>query len=424
MRVRTLKTGPVDLIFDAPASKSYTHRALIIASLATGDSVLTRPLFAEDTLLTLKSLRRLGVRISVKNEKFFIEGTGGIFPRKRPVKINLDNNGTGLRLLTAFSLLTKRPVTLTGNERMQERPIGPLVSGLNKIGGNISAQNGTPPVHVSGKLSGGFTTLSGSVSSQFISSILIASPCAETDVELELPELPVSASYIDITLDMMRSFGANVKNDSYTHFSVDSRSKYSCREYQIEGDFSSSSYLFAIAAVNGGSVTVKGLSKDSFQGDKKFLDILEKMGCKVEYHENKVRVTRDGPMTGVSVDMSKSPDTVQTVCAIAPFADTETTISGIHHLKYKESDRIKVMAKILQSMEIETRVTADTITIKPGKPGPADIDPEGDHRTAMSSAVMGFISGEVVIRSAECVKKSFPDFWVLLEERGLCQRLS
>jgi 3-phosphoshikimate 1-carboxyvinyltransferase len=416
MIVTPPRTGSVDLVVTAPSSKSYTHRALIIGALGSGTTTLLQPLFAQDTRLTIYALRLLGVSITVHPDQIIIEGCSGRFPTLDTTLLDLDNSGTSLRLLTSLALLCSHPVILTGSQRMQERPVGPLAQALLSLGGTIDflKNEGYPPLKVSGHLKGGRVLVDGTISSQFITSLLIAAPYAETDVEVVIPSPPASQSYLDITLDVMQVFGAHVTRDEYVRFCVSNRRQYSGRTYIIEGDYSSSSYFFAIAAICGGRVTVKNLIPDSVQGDRRFLDALRLMGCTVTCSGNAVTVERSGDLRGITFDMSSSPDTVQTLCMVAAMAKTPTTITGIGHLKFKESDRISGTAERLQALGGNVQAEDDRITIFPTPLHGAIINPDNDHRTAMSFAVLGLGIGGITITDAECVSKSFPGFWDIL----------
>ena len=407
----------VDLVVTAPPSKSYTHRALIVGALGTGTTTILEPLYAQDTRLTINALRLLGVTITVHPDQIVITGCSGIFRTRDTTLLNLDNSGTSLRLLTSLALLCRHPVILTGSQRMQERPIGPLAKALLCLGGTIDflKNEGYPPLKVSGHLLGGRVIVDGSISSQFISSLLIAAPYAETEVEVIIPSPPASQSYIDITLDVMRAFGADVTRDKYARFFVSNLKQYVGRTYAIEGDYSSSSYFFAIAAICGGRVTVKNLVPDSVQGDRRFLDALRLMGCTVTHAGNRVTVERSGDLKGITFDMSSSPDTVQTLCMVAAMAKTPTTITGISHLKFKESDRISSTAERLHALGGNVQVEDDRITIRPSSLHGGSINPDNDHRTAMSFAVLGLGIGGITITDAECVSKSFPGFWDILD---------
>jgi len=407
------KCGRVNLTFTAPPSKSFTHRALIAGALASGKTTIFRPLDAEDTRLTATALRRLGVAIEEQPNRLIVTGCNSAFKDRGPTTLDLDNSGTSLRLLTTLALLCNNPVTLTGSARMQERPIGPLAESLPALGGTVEFQKqpGYPPLEVSGKLRGGPVTIDGSVSSQFISSILMAAPYAEQDVTITIASPPASASYLDITLAVMDAFGAQVTRDGYERFMVSTGHPYKGRRYTIEGDYSSASYFFAIAALCGGKVTVTKLAPDSVQGDRRFLDALAAMGCTVTYGKDEATVERTGELRGITFDMSASPDTVQTLCMVAARATTPTTITGISHLKFKESDRINGTAERLRALGGNVSVGDDSLTIRPAPLHGGTIDPENDHRTAMSFAVLGLAIGGIEITGAECVNKSFPGFW-------------
>lgn len=403
----------VELAVSAPPSKSYTHRALIIGALGSGTTTIVQPLYAQDTRITINALRELGTTITEEPGRIIVTGCNGTFSNPEPTRLDLGNSGTSLRLLASLALLCRHPVILTGSSRMQERPIGPLADALTHLGGSIKylKNAGYPPLEVSGHFTGGRVTVDGTISSQFISSVLIAAPYADTEVEVMIPSPPSSQSYLDITLDVMRMFGAEVTREDYTTFGVRIQKKYAGMTYVVEGDYSSSSYFFALAAICRGRVTVHNLKPHSVQGDRRFLEALSKMGCEVRWSGNAVTVERVRDLNGITFDMSSSPDTVQTLCMVAAMAKTPTTITGTRHLKYKESDRITSTAERLQSLGGNVQVDDDRITIYPAPLHGGVIDPENDHRTAMSFAVLGLGIGGITIRNAECVSKSFPRFW-------------
>ncbi|MDD1713109.1 MAG: 3-phosphoshikimate 1-carboxyvinyltransferase, partial [Methanoregulaceae archaeon] len=257
------------------------------------------------------------------------------------------------------------------------------------------------------------------VSSQFVSSVLLTAPYAREDVTITLPSPPASASYIDLTLDIMRWFGAVVRTERPQRFTVQAGRHYLPQDYTVEGDYSSASYFFAIAAICGGCVRVGNLNPRSVQGDRRFVGALESMGCKVQESGRMISVERKGPLTGIDIDMTTSPDTVQTLCAVAAVASSPSRIYGISHLQYKESDRVKATGVLLKQMGADIRVEDDTIFISPAPLHGITIDPGDDHRTAMSGAVIGLATGGMKILNAECVDKSFPGFWKALGEAGL-----
>jgi len=403
----------IDLTVVAPPSKSYTHRALIAAALAQGTTTIVNPLMADDTKLTIAALGKLGTTIRTGDRNLTVEGCDGVFTCPPGTVLDLDNSGTSLRLLASSALLADHPVTLTGSARMQERPVGPLADTLIVLGGKITfpKKPGFPPVTIGGSLRGGSAIIDGSASSQFASSVLMAAPYAENPVSLEITGTPASQSYLDITAGVMTGFGAVIRREGYRHFEVSNCNHYTGRTYVIEGDYSSASYFFALAAICGGRVTVTGLTPDSVQGDRFFLSALVRMGCKVTCAHDSVMIEHDGQLAGITIDMSSAPDTVQTLCMVAAMAKTPTVITGIGHLKYKESDRITVTAERLRQLGATVNSGDDRIIIQPAPLHGGTIDPANDHRTAMSFAVLGLGIGGVSITSAECVTKSYPGFW-------------
>jgi len=415
------KAQGIDLSITAPPSKSFTHRALVAAALARGPSSIMDPLVSGDTAITATALRSLGVPLLWDEGKVRITGAAGRFPTREETILDLGDSGTSMRFFAALSLLAGNPVVLRGSPRMHERPIGPLAGALREVGGEVRylGKEGYPPLRVAGAFRGGEVVVDGSISSQFISALLMAAPCGEGDLGLTVSPPPVSRSYLDLTAEVMSAFGARPEREGYTRFLVKGGTGYRGRTYRIEGDFSSASYFLAMGAVCGGRVRVGNLNRESPQGDRRFPDILEEMGCRVRWDSGGLLLESDGSLSGTSVGMSESPDTVQTLCAVAAFARTPTRISGIAHLRHKESDRIQATAGALRSLGGDVRVEGDTITIHPRPLHGGIIDPEADHRTAMAFAVIGLGAGGVTIRDAECVSKSYPQFWDHLRGAGL-----
>jgi 3-phosphoshikimate 1-carboxyvinyltransferase len=415
------KAREVRLSLTAPPSKSFTHRAMICAALAEGSSSLSHPLVSDDTRVTERALEQMGACFNRKGEFLGVRGTGGRLSCKERGILDMEDSGTSMRLLSSVALLCGHPVVLTGSPRMKERPLGPLMDGLVQLGGTVRylGSQGCPPVELSGSLRGGVARIRGEISSQFISSVLIAAPYAKDDVEIVLPGTPVSRSYLDITLEVMKRFGAGVRRRGYESFRVRAGRPYRGTDYPIEGDYSSVSYFFALAAITGGQVTVDGLNPESCQGDRNFPDILSRMGCRVSWAGTAVTVTRDSALQGVHVDMSSSPDTVQTLCMVAACAESPSIISGISHLKFKESDRLASTENLLSSLGGSVAVEDDRIRIEPLPLHGGIIDPGNDHRTAMSFAILGLGVGGMKIRNAECVNKSYPGFWEVLHNGGL-----
>lgn len=401
-----------------PGSKSYTARALVIGALASGETLLRNVLCAEDTEYLMRGLAGMGLRIEKGTEGLLIRGMGGTFqPPSEP--IYLGGAGTAVRFLTTVAGLCSGRVVIDGNDRMRERPIQDLLDALGPLGTAARSINGNgcPPVAIEGgQIDGGKTTLRGNTSSQFLSSILLSSPYARNAVEVEVTENLVSRSYVDLTMTIMKDFGAEVTHENYRIFRVPPGS-YLGREYMIEGDLSSASYFFAAAAVTGGRIRVRGINPRTKQGDRGLLDALEAMGCRVCCSDCSVEVV-GGPLRAIDVDMKAIPDSVQTLAVVAAFATGTTHISGIGHLRFKETDRLASLKRELEKLGIKATVGEDYLTVRGGHPRGAEIDTYMDHRMAMAFAVAGLRAPEIVIRDPECVNKSFPTFWSLLEELG------
>ena len=411
-------SGPVAASVRLPGSKSITNRALLLAALADGESRLIAPLHSEDTFYMAQALRELGITVEETPEgDFRVLGMGGRF--QAPSKtLMIGNSGTTVRFLTAAACFAPAGshVTLDGVARMRERPIRDLVGALLTLGVDTECLNGhgCPPVRVrGGGLPGGSCRLRGDVSSQFLTALLQAAPYAAQDVSIEIVGDLISKPYIDITQSVMQSFGVSMHNDGYQRLRVPSGQRYAGRNYAIEADASNASYFLAAAAVTGGTVTLENLGSDSIQGDIRFLDVLERMGCTVERGPS---VTLTGPkrLTGIDADMEAIPDMAQTLAVVAAFADGPSRITNLASLRVKETDRVEAIAKEMPKLGVQVEEGPSEWTITPPIGGiyrSASIDTYDDHRMAMAFAVAGLRVAGVRINNPGCVAKTFPDFW-------------
>jgi 3-phosphoshikimate 1-carboxyvinyltransferase len=418
--IRTIPpTSTIGATVTVPGSKSITQRAAVAAALAKGTSRLVNPLESEDTGLLRDALISVGIPILREGGCWTVEGKGGeISPASGD--LYLGNNGTGIRFLTSVVALGSGRYVLTGTRRMAERPVEPLLQSLKTWGAEAMSKEGTgcPPIEILARgLTGGETLLSARKSSQFLSSLLLVAPYTHKSAKITLDGPLVSRPYVDLTLAVMAAFGIDVQEDDgltrNSSFAVP-QGTYLAREYRVEGDASGASYFWAAAAVTGGRVTVEGVPHGSLQGDAAFVDILKKMGCRIE--QGPLGMTVQGPPDGnlapVDVDMKRWPDIVPTLAVVAAFAKGVSRITNVSHLRIKETDRLRAVAAELSKMGAQVEELEDGLIIKGGLPlFGTSIKTYDDHRIAMAFAVSGLKVPGVRIQDPDCVRKSFPSFW-------------
>jgi 3-phosphoshikimate 1-carboxyvinyltransferase len=364
----------------------------------------------------ISALRILGTGVEVENPT-----TLKVQPGFAPFTglIDVGPAGTTMRFLTALiATLPETAVTLSGSKRMHERPIAPLVSALHELGADIEylGQPNCPPLKICGRhLSGNRCKVSGSTSSQFISALLMVAPRLPVGLQLEITGELVSKTYLEMTREAMEAFGVTVSSS----YAVAGAASYRGCHYQIEGDASSASYLFALAALGGGPITVSGVNPRSLQGDMKFPKLLEQMGCQVEYKQNEISVARNGPLLPIECDMTLMPDTAQTLAVVAACAEGTSKITGLSTLKHKETDRLQALHQELAKVGIDSKIDATSITVKGGTPHTARVATYEDHRMAMSFAVLAAVTDSIEIEHPQVVEKSFPDFFQVLRQLGI-----
>jgi len=399
-----------------PGSKSYTHRILIASALSTGNCVIRNGLESDDTRYTIGALRQMGVEISRDSEHLLVRGTGGRF-LPFPDPIDLGNSGTSMRLLTAVASLGQNTYRLTGSDRMRERPIQDLVDALQQLHIPVKCinSNGCPPVEVKGgRIDGGPVSINCRISSQYLSALLLIAPLTREGLDITVTEGPVSRPYVDMTVSVMERLKIIVHRNGYEEFHIPGNQAYSPGHYLIEPDCSQAGYFWATAAVTGACVTVEGLSENTEQGDLRFTEVLEQMGCRRSVAADGISIAGRA-LAAVDIDMSDMPDLVPTLAVVAAFAEGTTVIRNVAHLRVKESDRLGAVAGELAKLGINARCTDDGLIIQGGRPSGAVIDPHDDHRLAMSFAVVGLVTPGIRIQNERCVEKSFPDFWVVFE---------
>jgi 3-phosphoshikimate 1-carboxyvinyltransferase len=364
----------------------------------------------------LNALTKLGVthRLSADRTHCDIDGLAGAFQPSEALELFLGNAGTAMRPLAAALCLGAHDVVLTGEPRMKERPIGHLVDALRQGGADVEylEQEDYPPVRLRGGFKGGEVTVDGSVSSQFLTALLMTAPLAEADTTIRIKGDLVSKPYIDITLNLMKTFGVTVDNQNYQQFRIKGQQTYvSPGTYLVEGDASSASYFLAAAAIKGGTVRVTGIGKNSMQGDIRFADVLEKMGAKITWAEDYIECTR-GSLTGIDMDMNHIPDAAMTIATTALFAQGPTTLRNIYNWRVKETDRLSAMATELRKVGATVEEGEDYIRVEPPQSLTfAEIGTYNDHRMAMCFSLVALSDTPVTILDPKCTAKTFPDYF-------------
>ena len=409
--------GPVDATVVVPGSKSITNRALVVAALAEGPSVLTGALHADDTDAMADALGRLGIPVTAEAGTATLRVTG-VAGRVPPGPADLDArlSGTTARFLMPLLALGSGSYRLDGAPPLRERPMGPLVATLRHLGAGVEDDRPgrLPLTVVAGGLRGGSVHLPGSVSSQFVSGLLLSGPAMAAGLRVELEPPIVSRPYLALTTATMAAFGVTVHGDADAGLTV-APGRYRGRRFDIEPDASAAAYFFAAAAICGGRVRVPGLGTSSVQGDLAFVDILEAMGATVRRGAAEVEVSGGDELRGIEVDMAGCSDQAQTLAAVAVFASSPTRITGIGFIRRKESDRIAAVVTELRRCGIEAEEEADGFVVHPGQPRPAVIRTYDDHRMAMSFTLLGLRAPGIQIADAECVAKTFPDFFEVVD---------
>ena len=410
------RVGRVNATVTAPPSKSYSVRGLLLAAMSDGTTTISNCLDADDTRYALEALRTIGYDIGGSIQRQVSIGERKTMSANE-VPIFVGNAGTAMRFFTGWLAFTPGRFLLSGEERMHNRPIGDLVEVLMRIGAEVeyAGKEGYPPLRIRGKkMRGGFhVTISAETSSQFVSALMLGGATLPDGITLKISTL-ASGPYIDITADILTTFGARVER-SGNEIRVPG-SRLSLAEYRVEGDYSSASYWFAAAAATRGTARVRGLASPTAQGDAAFLDILAAMGCAITPGDEIV-VTGPEKLRGGTFDCNATPDIVPTLAAIAPLASSPVEIVNIANLRVKESDRLATVSSELRRLGATVEARPDSLLIQPGwSAQPATIETHNDHRIAMSFAISGLARGNVTIADERVVSKSYPRFWKTLDE--------
>lgn len=415
-----------DIVVEVPGSKSITNRALLMAAMADGVSKIEGVLFSQDSRYFLQALKDLGffVEVNEPQKEVTIRGEGGKIPKEQ-AEIYVGSAGTAARFLTAFLAMGTGRYRIDASEQMKKRPMKELLVVLEELGAVIEYEEEpyTFPLKMQGIAKAGKRTVELNIdrSSQFLSALLMVAPLRFEELTISLTGKRSARSYVAMTEQMMKQFGhTGVEQTGENVYRV-CKEDYQTRDYQVEPDVSAACYFYAMAAVNGGSAVVKHMRRDSLQGDMRFLEVLEQMGCSLEWKQQSGEevLVLNGPaageLKGISVSLSDFSDQALTLAAIAPYASSEVEITGIGHIRQQECDRIHAMAEALHTMEITCEERQDGIKIFPGMPKPGSIQTFDDHRVAMAFAVTGIGAEGIEIQNPTCCQKTFPEYFAILD---------
>jgi 3-phosphoshikimate 1-carboxyvinyltransferase len=423
--MKQLRLEPVSCVegtVNIPGSKSISNRALLLAALAEGTTRLTNLLDSDDIRHMLDALTQLGVNYRLNDDRTEceVQGLGGVIQSTRAQTLFLGNAGTAMRPLCAALTLGQGEFTLTGEPRMEERPIGDLVDALRQLGANVVylKNDGFPPLTVNATgLDGGEVEINGDLSSQFLTALLMVAPLARGAVNIRIKGELVSKPYIDITLKLMAQFGVTVINHDYRRFEIPPAQAYvSPGKFLVEGDASSASYFLAAGVIKGGTVKVTGVGRASIQGDIRFAEVLSQMGADIEWGDDYIiargALAPDGKLHGIDLDLNHIPDAAMTIATTALFANGPTKIRNIYNWRIKETDRLAAMATELRKVGAEVEEGHDYISITPPDVlNSAAIETYKDHRMAMCFSLLALAPCGITILDPGCTSKTFPDYF-------------
>lgn len=391
-----------------PPNKSYTHRAIFLASLAKGKSQIRNALLSRDTIATINACKTFGAIVKEDGINLTIEGSGDL--RLQGNEIDASNSGTTIRISAAIASLSDAKTTLTGDASLRKRPMQPLLDALKELGAQCTSTDGKPPITVKGKIHGGKVSISGSVSSQFISALMIASPKTEKGIKLNIEGNLVSKPYLDATISTMKKFGANVDIiEPYKKYSI-SKQQYKSADFTVPPDFSSMALLFAAAVLIGDAMTISASVDDLPQGDRQMITHLDKLGVKVNLG-NKITVKAPTLLDGGKFDLSNTPDLLPALAILALKTSKPIEIYNVKHARFKETDRIAILAHELAKIGIKVQEKEDGLILgAPDITKGADLDSSDDHRLFMAFCIAGMFVGNCTVSDPQSVDVSYPTF--------------
>ena len=392
-----------------PSNKSYTHRAIFLASLVGKNSVVENPLFSADTNATIEACRKFGAEIKIENSRIIVKNP--IRVGTKMSQIDTGNSGTTIRIASGIASLFSEEITLTGDSSLQKRPMQPLLDALSSIGAHCSSTDGKPPIKIKGKIAGGEVKIPGNLSSQFISSLLISAPLTEKGISLSIEGDLVSKPYLDATIATMRKFGVSVQTlIPYKRYNI-SPQIYKESTFTVPIDFSSLALLLSSAVLNGNDMIIEGDLGDLPQGDEVFIDILEQMGVDVTIDDETIKVRTPEKLKGGKFDLSNSPDLLPPLSILALNSSEPIEIFNVKHARLKETDRIAIISRELAKIGIKVQEKEDGMILESSeKLRGAELNSEEDHRLFMAFCIAGTYVGNCTVTDPESVKVSYPNF--------------
>ncbi|MDO9341229.1 MAG: 3-phosphoshikimate 1-carboxyvinyltransferase [Bacteroidales bacterium] len=396
----------------APASKSMTQRSIAAALLADGQSIIHNPSYCDDSLAAMSIAVGLGARVEPKADELKINGSGVL----KESKLNCGESGLAIRMFSPIAALYPAEITMVGANSLKKRPMFMIEEALNQLGVKCTSSNGFLPLTIQGPIVGGYCEIDGSVSSQLLTGLLMALPLAARDSEIKVNNLK-SKPYIDMTIQILKSFGITVHNTGHNLFQIPGNQKYIPHNYTVEADWSGGAFLLVAGAVNG-QITVQGLRTDSMQSDMAIISALGKAGAQMKISENQIEISKSD-LKAFEFDATESPDLFPPLVALASYSDGVSTIKGVSRLMYKESDRATALKEEFGKMNVRIEIKDDLMSVTGGRPQGARVESHDDHRIAMAVAVASLgATGRVYIRDSQCVAKSYPGFFDDLRHLG------
>lgn len=410
---RSFDPSAINGTIKAPASKSMTQRAIAAALLAEGQSIIHNPSYCDDSLAAMSIAVGLGAKVEPEVDELKITGS----PVLKETKLNCGESGLATRMFSPIAALYPVEITVSGAASLKRRPMSMIEEALVQLGAVCKSTDGFLPLTIKGPISGGNCEIDGSVSSQLLTGLLMALPLAKKDSEIKVNNLK-SRPYIDMTIQILESFGIIIQNSDYKLFRIKGKQKYIPASYHVEGDWSGGAFLMVAGAING-QLTLQGLRKDSLQSDIAVIKALESAGARMKFTDEKVEISKSD-LKAFNFDATHSPDLFPPLVALAAYCNGVSAIKGVSRLIFKESNRAKTLQEEFRKMNIKIEINDDLMLITGGHPSGAHVESHEDHRIAMAVAAASLgASGRVYLRDSQCVAKSYPDFFKDLKNVGM-----